>query len=323
MIARIRAGPEAEAPHFRQSEDGPPMPRLAGFLRLGLVSALAIAPLSLSQTALAQPASPPGGFAGQAPAAKPTDDPVVAKVNGEAIYRSDLAAAAQQLPQQYQQMPKDVLYPMLVDRLVDLKLIAATGREQHLQDDPALKHRLANFEDRLIQEAYLTKEIQKQVTDAKLKERYTKFIADNPGQEEVSARHILVGSEDEAKAVIAELKKGADFADLARKKSIDPSAKSTGGDLGFFTKDQMVPEFSEAAFKLSKGQVTEQPVKSSFGWHVIRVEDKRKGTPPSFDEAKEELTAELSQQVIGEVVKQLRSGAKLERFNMDGTPKTD
>ncbi len=161
------------------------------------------------------------------------------------------------------------------------------------------------------------------MSEPKLKERYTKFLADNPGQEEVSARHILLQTEEEAKAVVAELKKGADFADLARKKSIDPSAKTGGGDLGYFTKDQMVPEFSEAAFKLAKGQTTEQPVKSSFGWHVIRVEDKRRSPPPSFEEAREQLTSELSQQVISEVVKQLRDGAKLERFNMDGTPHTD
>jgi peptidyl-prolyl cis-trans isomerase C len=294
------------------------------YRRAVVALSLALLALSIPLKAEAQaPAAPPGGFAGQKPGAKPADDPVVAKVNGEAVYRSDLAAAAQQLPQQYQQMPKDVLYPMLVDRLIDLKLIAAAGRKDNLQDDPQLKHRLANFEDRLIQEAYLTKEIQKQATDAKLKELYDKYVKDNPGQDEVSARHILVASEDEAKAVIAELKKGADFADLARKKSIDPSAKSSGGDLGYFTKDQMVPEFSEAAFKLEKGQITQAPVKSSFGWHVILVEDKRRSQPPSFDEAKDELTQQLSQQVIGDVVKQLRDSAKLERFNMDGTPKSD
>ncbi|MBI1777322.1 MAG: peptidylprolyl isomerase [Proteobacteria bacterium] len=302
------------------------MPRSAGLVRFALaLAAVALIALGSASPAGAQaPAAPPGGFAGaQSQVGKPDADPVVAKVNGDPIYRSDLAGAAQQLPQQYQQMPKDVLYPLLVDRLVDLKLIAAAGRTLKLQDDPQLKHRLVNFEDRLIQESYLTKEVQKQVTDDKLKQRYAKFVADNPGQEEVSARHILLQSEDEAKAVIAELKNGADFAEVARKKSIDPSAKTGGGDLGYFTKDQMVPEFSEVAFKLAKGQTSEQPVKSSFGWHVIRVEDKRRSQPPSFEEAREELTSELSQQIITDVVKQLRDGAKLERFNLDGTPRTE
>ena len=117
--------------------------------------------------------------------------------------------------------------------------------------------------------------------------------------------------------------KGVDFADLAKRRSIDPSAASGGGDLGYFTREQMVPEFSEAAFSLKKGEITEAPVKSSFGWHVIRVEDKRTSGPPSFDEVKAELQEELSRDVIQDILKDLRGKAKVERFNLDGTPKTN
>ena len=251
----------------------------------------------------------------QAPA-----DPVIARIDGQPILRSEMQATMRGLPPQAQGMPIETLYPMLLERIIDLRLIGAAARGARLEDDPAVKQKIAEAADRVLQEAFLTRAVGSKVTEAALREKYKAYAAAIPGQDEVNARHILVKTEVEAKAVIVDLKKGADFADLAKKRSIDPGA-TTGGDLGYFTREQMVPEFSEAAFKLKKGEITEVPVKSSFGWHVIRVEDKRTSGPPAFEEVKDELSEGLSREVIQEMLQDLRAKVKVERFNLDGTPK--
>jgi peptidyl-prolyl cis-trans isomerase C len=142
---------------------------------------------------------------------------------------------------------------------------------------------------------------------------------DQKPQEQVSARHILVKTEDEAKAVIADLKKGGDFAAIAKDKSNDPGTKATGGDLGWFVKEDMVPEFSDAAFKLQKGQYTETPVKTQFGYHVIMLLDRRTAPAPSLDEARPQVLALLQRELLDQKVKELRAGAKIEVFNIDGS----
>ena len=251
----------------------------------------------------------------QAPA-----DPVIARIDGQPILRSEMQATMQSLPAQARGMPIETLYPMLLERVIDLRLIGTAARGAKLEDDPAVKKKVADAADRVLQEAFLTRAVESKVTEAALREKYKAYAAQMPGQDEVNARHILVKTEAEAKAVIVELQKGADFADLAKKRSIDPGA-TTGGDLGYFTREQMVPEFSEAAFNLKKGEVTQAPVKSSFGYHVIRVEDKRTSGPPSFEEVKDELSEGLSREVIQDLLRDLRAAVKVERFNLDGTPK--
>ena len=257
-----------------------------------------------------------------APSMAAPADPVIARVDGEPVLRSELQGTMRGLPPQAQGMPMEALYPMLLERVIDLRLIGNAARGAKLDDDPAVKKKIQEATDRVLQEVLLTRSIETKVTEAALREKYKTFASTIPGQEEVNARHILTKTEAEAKAVIAELKKGGDFSDLAKKRSIDPSAASGGGDLGYFTREQMVPEFSEAAFNLKKGEITETPVKSSFGWHVIRVEDKRTSGPPPFDEVKAELQEEMSREVIQDILKDLRGKAKVERFNLDGTPKT-
>ena len=254
--------------------------------------------------------------------AQTSSDPVIARVDGQEIRRSDLQATMRGLPPQAQGMPMETLYPMLLERVIDLKLLGTAARSSKLEEDPAVRKRIAEATDRVLQETYLTRAVEGKVTEAALRERYKTAAAGAKGDEEVKARHILLKTEPEAKAVITELEKGADFADLAKRRSIDLSAATGGGDLGYFTRDQMVPEFSEAAFKLNKGETTKAPVKSSFGWHVIRVEDKRTSGPPSFEEMREELTDNMSREVIQYMLKDLRGKAKVERFNLDGTPKT-
>ena len=182
-----------------------------------------------------------------------------------------------------------------------------------------MKGQLARLEDRVIERVYLTRMVEKAVTEEKLRARYADFVKKQPAGEEVKASHILLEKEDDAKRVIAELGKGGDFARLAREKSIDPSGRENGGDLGFFKKEQMVPEFSAAAFAMKKGETSKAPVKSQFGWHVIRVTDRRETPAPTFEEAREELHDELMREAIDGHVKELRDAAKVELYNPDGS----
>jgi peptidyl-prolyl cis-trans isomerase C len=250
---------------------------------------------------------------------KPADpnDPIVATVDGAPIYRSDVIAVQRTLPAQYQQLPIEVLFPAVVERLIDSKLVSNAGRKDGLATDAEVKRRLASMEDRVIQEVYVTRQVDAAVTEQAVKERYEQLAKTTPAKEEVSARHILVQTEAQAKEVIAELKKGKDFGEIAKAKSIDPSGKQNGGDLGFFSREEMVPEFSEAAFKLKDGETTAAPVKSQFGWHVIKVDARRTQTA-SLDEMRDQITNDMSQEVVTGLVGKLRDGAKVERFGLDG-----
>ncbi|MBV8335135.1 MAG: peptidylprolyl isomerase [Alphaproteobacteria bacterium] len=249
----------------------------------------------------------------------PPGNPVVARVDGVELHLSDVQAAQQGLPPQAQKVPLEQIYPMLLSRLVDGALITEAGRKEHLEQDPDVQTRLKRYEDRLIQEAYLNRAIKQAESDDSLKTRYQKLLKEKPAQEEVHARHILVASEEEAKSVIAQLDKGADFTALAKKYSTDPSAEE-GGDLGYFGHDDMVKEFADAAFAIPVGQYTKTPVKTEFGWHVIKVEDKRQGKPPSFEEAQDQLREDLARDIIEAKLQELRGAAKIEEFGLDGKP---
>ncbi len=256
-----------------------------------------------------------------APASSPVPpgNMVVARVDGTELHLSDVEAAQQSLPPQAQKLPLAQIYPMLLDRLVDGMLIIEAGRKEHLDQDADLQHRLKRYEDHLVQEAYLNRAIKDAETEDRLMARYQTFVKEKAAHEEVHARHILVKSEDEAKSIIAELDKGADFAALAKKYSTDPGA-SSGGDLGYFGHDDMVKEFADAAFALPVGQYTKTPVKTQFGWHVIEAEDHRVSSPPSFDEARQEVSQLVARDIVEAKLKELRGGAKIETFALDGKP---
>lgn len=249
------------------------------------------------------------------------DDPVVATVGTTQIHLSEVARTQQQLPDPYRTYPLQMLYPDLLDMVIDRHIAAAEARKQGLADDPAVKETMARIEDQLLQRTLLDRHVDKVLTDEVLKVRYDKMVAETPPSDLVHARHILVDSEAEAKSIIEQLGKGADFIKLAEEKSTGPS-KSKGGDLGYFGQGEMVPEFATAAFALKPGEVTQTPVQTQFGWHVIKVEDRKKAEAPTFEEAREELKAEATREVGGAFVKELRTTAKVERFNMDGTPFT-
>ena len=247
------------------------------------------------------------------------DDPVVATVNGVKVHRSMLAEAQQLLPPQYQKIPLAQIYPALVDSVIDMKLAAADAREKKLHQDPEFKKLMRRIEDQMLQRSSLQKIMSEGITEDAVRARYDKMVAGKSGAEEVHARHILVKTEDEAKAIIKDLKGGADFETLAREKSTGPSGPN-GGDLGFFAKGQMVPAFEKAAFGMDKGEVTDEAVKTQFGYHVIKVEAKRKSEAPSFEKMEQQLRTELSQEKATTFVASLRKGAKIERFDLEGKP---
>jgi peptidyl-prolyl cis-trans isomerase C len=251
-------------------------------------------------------------YAADAQPAPDAADPVVARVDGADIRRSEITALMAQLPPNAREMSPDVVIPALIDQVVNQRLIAAAGYKAKLQDTPEVKDDLKKAEERAVQRAYVRKLLDAKITPSMLENAYKQQLATNPPSEEVKASHILVETEDEAKAIIAELKKGGDFAKLSKEKSKDPAAAAQGGDLGFFNRDTMVPEFADAAFAMKPGEISEKPVKTQFGWHVIKVADRRTPPAPTFEEMKGDLEQSISQDVIKHEIEALRTAAKVE-----------
>lgn len=274
-------------------------------LRVALV-ALAIGSAALPVSAQDKPAA--GG------------DPVVARVNGVEIRRSSVIEELQAMGPQAQQVPPQVLYPQILQRLVVTKLVSAEGYKQKLQDEAEVKSRLKEAEENIVADVYVKKTVTPKITDDKLKKKYDELAAKFKPDDEVRARHILVPTEAEANEVIKQLKGGADFAKLAEEKSKDSGSFKQGGDLGYFTKTAMVKPFADAAFSMKVGQISDKPVKTDFGYHVIKVEDKRKTAPPPMTEVKEQLRNQVGQEMAQQLVKDLEAKAKIERFNLDGSP---
>jgi peptidyl-prolyl cis-trans isomerase C len=263
-----------------------------------------------------KPALPPSAAATPPAVFK---DPIVANINGQPIHLSELEVAQQALPPQYRNMPLQAVFPALLDRIIDSKLVVQDGRKNKIGDDPAFKKRMAFVEEQVIQDFWLQREIARKVSAEKLQQRYEERLKSMPVEEEVHARHILVATEDEAKAIIADLKKGAAFDKLAREKSTDKASGAEGGDLGWFKKSDMVKEFADAAFTLKKGETTEAPIKTQFGYHVISLEDRRKAPPPAFEEMQDQLREELARETVTALLDQLRATAKIDKFNIDGS----
>ncbi len=178
---------------------------------------------------------------------------------------------------------------------------------------------MAKAEEQAIREVYLEQEVLARITDDGLQAKYKDFVANNPPETEHHARHILVTSEEAAREVIAKLDEGADFAELAKESSTGPSG-AQGGDLGYFTADQMVPEFSEAAAKLEPGQYSKDPVQTQFGWHVIKVEDRRTAEPPGFEEVEPQLREAMAREAVEAVFNDLRDGATIEIVSEAAAP---
>jgi len=261
--------------------------------------------------------------------AQDAKDPVVAKVNGVEIHQSDLdiiEAEAGQIPP----MSPDAKKDYLVSFMADMIIVSQTAEAQKMADTPDFKKKLAFNRSKLLMSTLLEKTGKDALTDKAMHQVYDEAVKQMAPEQEVHARHILIrapagddkagkAAEDKIKAVIVRLKNGEDFGKVAAEVTEDPSGKANGGDLGYFSKEQMVPEFADVAFALDNGKISE-PVKTQFGWHVIKVEDKRNKPLPAYDDVKPQIESFLTRKAQAELVTTLRAGAKIDKFYKVETP---
>ncbi len=297
--------------------------------RPAVLAALMLAPFG----ALAQvPAQAPRPAAPAAPTAAPAgpaeEDTILARIDGEPLRLSDVIATAEEvLPAELRAMPPAMLMQMLppevkrqlLERAITERALVQAARRQGLDKEPDIARRLRRAEDQELQQALLSREVQGRVTEAAVRARYDQNAGNQQADEEVRARHILVATETEARQILTELQNGGDFAALARSKSQDPGSRD-GGDLGFFKQGDMVPEFAAAAFALQAGQLSPAPVRSPFGWHVIKVEERRRATARPFDEVKQELREAMLQEEVTAAVQRIRTAASVERLDQPPAP---
>jgi len=241
------------------------------------------------------------------------DPKVLAKVDGVAVTEDDLNDALADIgPGLPEKLAGPDRQKYVLDYLVDLKLVAKKAVADKLDQTPEYARKLAYFKDKLAMEALLGSVAKAASTEENERKAYDEAAAKQPPEPEIHARHILLATEDEAKAALKRVKGGEDFAKVSTELSKDPAGE--GGDLGWFTKDRMVPEFAEAAFKLDVGQISD-PVKTQFGWHIIKVEEKRVKTFPPFEELKDQAGRFVAQKAQSDLITKLRADAKVERFD--------
>ncbi len=302
----------------------PSTPYLASIVRTGAPRCLPIA-LTVGFAAFM-------AMTAVAPAQAPASDPVIAKVNGAEIRQSDLNLAEEDIGRDMPANDEAGKRDYLVNYLTDLLLIAKAAEAQKIPDSAEFKQRLAFVRNKALMETVLGQEVKAALTEPALRKIYEDATKTMSREQEVHARHILFrvadpsdqaaskAAEDKVKNTIERIKKGEDFGTLAKALTEDPSGKQDGGDLGYFTKGQMVPEFSEVAFSLEKGQVS-GPVKTQFGWHVLKVEDKRTREPPPFDNVRGQIEEFATRKAQADFVTKLRTDAKIERLDKAPEPK--
>lgn len=239
------------------------------------------------------------------------DKTVVATVNGSPITENDLEMAQGDLGPQFAQLPEEQKRAAALSAAIEIRLLSDKAAEEGLADTEAFKDRMEFLRQRALHSAFIENKIAGEVTDDAVRARYDKEVAATPPANEIRARHILVATKEEADAIIAQLEAGGDFEAIAKEKSTDGAA-SQGGDLGYFGPGQMVPPFEEAAFALDVGQFSKQPVQTQFGFHVIKVEDKRAQQPPAFDQVKDQVRTLLFRETYFAAVKALREAATVE-----------
>ncbi|MEW6255892.1 MAG: peptidylprolyl isomerase [Pseudomonadota bacterium] len=271
--------------------------------------------LAQSQTPAAAKPAPAAAPAAQAPAstAPAASDPVVVTVNGTPIRASEVAIAEEDIGPGLPQVQGAQRAEYVLSFLTDMTLLAKAAEAQKLDQSADFQQRLAYARTKALMEALMMAEAKKAVTEEAKRKTYDEFVASTKPETEVRARHILVDDEAKAKEIAAKAKGGEDFSKLAKDNSKDSA--EDGGDLGYFTKDQMVPEFAEAAFKMEKGQISD-PVKSQFGWHVIKVEDKRQKPVPSYEQVSDQIEQYLVRKAQTELVTKLRADAKVEKASV-------
>jgi len=241
---------------------------------------------------------------------------VVATIDGDDITLNLVMAMMSQLPPQYRNQPFEVLYNPVLDDIIDTRLAAEEAKRTGIADDPLIKELAQRAYDRVMAEAWISLEVQQRITYEMVEARYAELIDDVSSREEISARHILVDSEDEARAIISRLDNGEDFAALAKELSTGPSAPN-GGDLGFFKRGDMVPSFSTAAFSIEVSSYSDSPVQSNFGWHVIKVDDKRVIELPPLENIRDQLIEAMTAELATQLADDLYKKATIRRLGLD------
>ncbi|MFZ2099738.1 MAG: peptidylprolyl isomerase [Oricola sp.] len=243
--------------------------------------------------------------------AAPDPAAVIATIDGKEITNKDLDMTFADLQDQLGQVPPEGRRAAALTALIDIRTLATKADAAGLGDSDEFRAHMEFLRQRALHNAYFRQEVVEKVSDEDVRARYDKEVAATPPENEVRARHILLATEEEAKDVIAALDKGGDFEALAKEKSTGPTGPN-GGDLGYFTRGRMVPEFEEAAFALDIGAYTKTPVKTQFGWHVIKLEDKRLVQPPAFAEVEGQIRSVLLRERYFQLLSDLRSEAKIE-----------
>lgn len=240
--------------------------------------------------------------------------PIVANVNNEDISLETMIHAMNELPPEIQSQPFMSYYEDLLERVIDIKLFAQEGKKMKLDEEPSVRAAIDFVIEKVLMQAFLSKYVQENIKEENLKASYNNFIADETSREEIKASHILMDTESEAIDVINMLNSGDDFAELAKNKSTGPSGPS-GGDLGWFKRGQMVPPFEKAAFSLNKNEITQRPVQTQFGWHVIKIFDKRIPEAPSYENMKSKLIQDLERKIVSKKIQDLRNDALIEKLS--------
>lgn len=246
-------------------------------------------------------------------------NPVVAKVGGEDVTRLDVLNFVQTLPPNLRQLPLEQLFPLAQDQVVNAKVIENNVKTEEVVENEQVQRQLEETRKQILQRAYLEKVVSDKMTEKRLKAAYKKSVTDQPDVDEVKAAHILVKEEEKAKEIIAKLNDGGDFAELAKENSTDGTAEN-GGSLGYFAKADVVPEFADAAFSQKEGTYSKEPVKSQFGYHIIKVEEKRVRPKPTFEDSKPYLEQQLSRELLEETVEEWKKKAKIEVYDINGKP---
>ncbi len=238
-------------------------------------------------------------------------------MNGEDVNRVEVFNFIQTLPEQARQIPIEQLFSQALDQVVNAKVVQEKAAQADLSNDPLYKERIEAAKKQIASTVFLQNAVEKEITEERLQQAYQLYVENFPAIEEIKARHILVDDEAKAKELIDQLNNGGSFEELAKANSKDGTAEA-GGDLGYFAAKDVVPEFSEAAFTLEPGAYTKEPVKTQFGYHVIKLEEKRQRPPAEFEEAKSFLETQIRQAVLTGVVEGWREEAKIEKFDING-----
>ena len=246
--------------------------------------------------------------------AQTQDIPIVANVNKEKISLETMIHAMNELPPEIQSQPFMSYYEELLERVIDIKLIAQEGKKINLEEEPSVKAAIDFVTEKVLMQAFLSKYVQKNISEESLKTSYNNYIADEISREEIKASHILLDTQNEAVEVIKMLNNGDDFAEVAKNKSTGPSGPS-GGDLGWFKRGQMVPPFENAAFSLGQNEISQKPIQTQFGWHVIKVFEKRIPQAPSYENMKNNLIQDLERKIVSKKIQDLRNNALIEKLS--------